>query len=85
MNTGLQLELVQRPETGKIIRGTGGLRKLRWLLPGRGKQGGARIIYFWHPPSETLLMLFAYPKNERDDLTAAQRELLRRVVEEEYP
>jgi hypothetical protein len=81
----LQLELVQRPETGDIIRGAGGLRKLRWSLPGRGKRGGARIIYFWHPPSGTLLMLFAYPKNERGDLTAAQRQLLRKVVEEEYP
>jgi hypothetical protein len=81
----LQLELVQRPETGDIIRGAGGLRKLRWSLPGRGKRGGARVIYFWHPPSETLLMLFVYPKNERDDLTASQRQLLRKIVEEEYP
>jgi hypothetical protein len=81
----LQLELVQRPEAGKVIREAGGLRKLRWSLPGRGKRGGARVIYFWHPLSETLLMLFAYPKNERDDLTTAQRQLLRRIVEEEYP
>lgn len=81
----LQLELVQRPEAGDIIRGAGGIRKLRWSLPGRGKRGGVRVIYFWYPPSEALLMLFAYPKNERDDLTAAQRQLLRKIVEEEYP
>jgi hypothetical protein len=82
---GLQLELIQRPEAGSVIQGAGGLRKLRWALPGRGKRGGARVIYFWHHRSETLLMLFAYPKNEREDLTVSQRQLLRKIVEEEYP
>src|SRR5439155_13982894 len=56
----LQLALVTRPDAGKIIRGTGGLRKLRWAVSGRGKRGGARVIYFWHPPSRQLLMLFAF-------------------------
>ena len=51
----------------------------------KGKRGGARVIYFWHAKSQHLLMLLAYPKNERDDLTAAQRRALRRVVEMEYP
>ena len=45
----LQLELVRDPEAGHVIPGTGGLRKLRWAASGRGKRGGARIIYFWHP------------------------------------
>jgi len=81
----LQLALVARPDAGKIIRGTGGLRKLRWALRGRGKRGGARVIYFWHPPSHQLLMLFAFAKNEADDLTVEQRRALRRVVEAEYP
>jgi hypothetical protein len=81
----LQLELLQRPTVGSVIPGTGGLRKLRWGVPGRGKRGGARMIYFWHPTSGTLLMLFAYPKNEREDLTPAQREALRKIVETEYP
>lgn len=43
------------------------------------------MIYYWHSRSETLLMLFAYPKNERGDLTMAQRRILRKIVEEEYP
>jgi hypothetical protein len=81
----LQLELVQRPTLGNVIPGTGGLRKLRWRAAGRGKRGGARVIYFWHASSETILMLFVYPKNERSDLTAAEREALRRLVEKEYP
>jgi len=81
----LQLELVRQPEAGRVIRGTGGLRKLRWAASGRGKRGGARVIYFWHAKSQHLLMLFVYPKNERSDLTAAQRRTLRRIVEMEYP
>ena len=54
-------------------------------LSGRGKRGGARVIYFWHPKSQHLLMLFVYSKNERSDLTAAQRRALRTIVETEYP
>src|SRR5213593_2240315 len=64
-----QLAIVERPDLGKVIRGTGGLRKVRWSIGGRGKRGGARVIYFWHPPSHQLLMLFAFAKNEADDLT----------------
>jgi hypothetical protein len=81
----LQLELVQRPTAGNVIPGTGGLRKLRWGAAGRGKRGGARIIYFWHQASARILMLFVYAKNERDDLTFAERQALRRIVESEYP
>ena len=81
----LQLELIRDPEAGRVIPGTGGLRKLRWAVGGRGKRGGARVIYFWHRKSQHLLMLFVYPKNERSDLTAAQRRALRQIVEREYP
>ncbi|HJT78752.1 MAG TPA: hypothetical protein VJ739_16225 [Gemmataceae bacterium] len=49
----LQVALLLRPEAGPVIRGSGGLRKLRWVLPGRGKRGGVRLIYFWDEPSET--------------------------------
>lgn len=81
----LQTALIQHPEAGTIIPGTGGLRKLRWSIAGRGKKGGARIIYFWHPRSDRLLMLFIYAKNEASDLTADQRAVLRKTVESEYP
>ena len=81
----LQLDLVRAPEAGRVIPGTGGLRKLRWGASGRGKRGGARVVYFWHPKSQCVLMLFAYSKNERSDLTPAQRRALRKVVETEYP
>jgi hypothetical protein len=79
----LQLQLIQRPDAGTVIPGSGGLRKLRWWLPGRGKRGGARIIYYWKRAAERLYLLFLYPKNERTDLTAAQVRVLRELVTDE--
>ena len=81
----LQQALVVRPDAGRLIRGTGGLRKVRWAAKGRGKRGGARIVYYWHAPGDRLLMLLAYAKGEQDDLTARRRALLRKIVETEYP
>ena len=49
----LQLSLCLRPELGPMIRGSGGLRKVRWRLGGRGKRGGIRVIYYWDEASET--------------------------------
>jgi hypothetical protein len=81
----LQMHLINKPDAGKIIKGSGGLRKLRWSAKGHGKSGGVRIIYYWFAAQGTiLLLLFVYAKNERDDLTPEQLEQLRRVVEGEY-
>jgi len=79
----LQNELIKNPEIGKLIRGSGGLRKVRWSLTGRGKSGGVRIIYYWIKEKEIILMLLIYPKNEQDNLTAAQTKILRTIVEKE--
>jgi hypothetical protein len=81
---GLQLALLQRPERGATIRGSGGLRKMRWSLPGQGKRGGLRLIYFWDEATATFYMLYAYPKNEQEDLTAQQLRVLGRLVREEF-
>jgi hypothetical protein len=83
--TQLQLELIRRPEAGVVIPGSGGLRKVRWSMPGRGKRSRARVIYYWAVAYEQLLMLLIYPKNVQDDLTPAQVKLLRQIVEAEYP
>jgi hypothetical protein len=53
-------------------------------LPGKGKRGGVRVIYYWAASQEQLFMLLMYPKSERDDLTPAQLRQLRKLVEEEY-
>src|SRR3954462_10921764 len=81
----LQSVLANRPQAGALIRNSGGLRKVRWSIEGRGKRGGVRVIYYWAAQQERLLMLLMYPKNVQDDLTPDQLKLLRRIVEEEYP
>lgn len=80
----LQRALLLDPALGDIMRGTGGIRKLRWAAKGHGKSGGARVIYYWAIAAETILMLDAYPKNMKADLTKDEIKKLRRIVEEEY-
>lgn len=80
----LQAALVGNPELGQLIRGSGGLRKARWGLPGRGKSGGARVIYYWAVNDEELFMLLIYSKSEQDDLTPEQLKTIKRIVKEEY-
>jgi hypothetical protein len=79
----LQLALALRPEQGAIIPGSGGLRKLRWGLRGRGKRGGLRFIYYWGPATGGIYLLFLYPKNRQKDLTSEQLRLLRKIVQED--
>lgn len=77
----LQASLILRPDAGNLIKGSGGLRKIRWNLPGIGKRGALRIIYYWQPP-DTIFMLLPYRKNEQEDLTPDQINLLREIVKE---
>ena len=77
----LQAALVQNPESGKVISGSGGLRKVRWKVEGRGKRGGIRIIYYWKKFNDQLWMLYCYTKADKEDLTKAQLKTLRHVVE----
>ena len=79
----LQNELIVNPGKGKIIKGSGGLRKLRWGISGRGKSGGVRIIYYWILNKETILMLLVYAKSEQDNLTPAQLKVLKALVKKE--
>jgi mRNA-degrading endonuclease RelE of RelBE toxin-antitoxin system len=77
-----QITLALNPEAGDIIRGSGGLRKIRWSAQGRGKRGGIRIIYYLIEDDEIYLLL-AYPKNKQEDLTHEQLRILRNLVNDE--
>ena len=74
------MELASNPTAGVVIPGTGGLRKMRVGLAGRGKRGGARVIYFFHSERMPVYLLAVFAKNERADLTASERAHLRTVV-----
>jgi len=77
----LQTALMYRPAAGNIIRGGGGLRKVRWNLPGSGKRGALRVINYLDPP-DTIYMLLPYKKTDQDDLTPEQLKFLRAMVKE---
>jgi len=80
----LQIALLLRPEQGPLIKGGGGLRKVRWAPKGVGKRGGVRVIYYWRPDERVFYMLFAYAKSAQEDLTADQLRVLVRIVREEF-
>ena len=76
----LILYLAENPTAGDLIPGTGGVRKLRWGLEGRGKRGGARIIHFFHSSRLPLFLLTAFAKNERSDISGADRNSFRELT-----
>ena len=73
--------LARRPQAGKIIQGTGGLRKVRIARPGKGKSGGSRIIYYFHSDAKPILLLLIYAKVNQDNLTDAQKAELKNHVD----
>ena len=76
---GLQVFLLERPDAGAIIQGSGGVRKLRWKGAGRGKRGGTRIIYYWQASAGEIWLLTLYGKNERESIPT---HILRQIAEE---
>ncbi len=79
----LQLSLVANPTQGAVIRGSGGLRKMRWSDSSKGKRGGFRLIYYYLSCDNQVLMIYLYKKNHQSDLTQEQLKQLKQVVEEE--
>lgn len=69
------------PKDGDLIRGTGGVRKLRWRRSGKGQSGGVRVIYYFHSERMPLYLLTVFAKNERADLTQKERNELSKLVE----
>ncbi len=73
--------LAAHPRAGDRMEGTGGVRKLRWRRGGQGKSGGVRVIYYVHSEFMPLYLLTLFAKNERGNLTKAQRNELAGLVD----
>ena len=73
--------LLENPQIGEVIQGTGGARKMRIQLDGRGKSGGGRVIYLDVFEKEKLYLLFAYPKNIQENLTEEQKSAIRALID----
>ena len=82
----LQSALILQPELGDLIPDSGGLRKLRWAEPrrGKGKRGGVRVIYYWYAPQELIYFLLLYSKGEQDDLSVTEKKMLRQMIVREF-
>lgn len=78
----LQTALAEKPEAGVVIPGSGGVRKLRWSLRGRGKRGGLRVIYYLRSKQGVIWLLTLYPKNVADDIPAHVLRQIRKEIED---
>ncbi len=76
----LQLELLESPDKGDLIPKGKGLRKIRWSASGRGKRGGARVIYYWINDESVIFLLLAYKKNKQENLTSQQMKILTDLI-----
>ena len=76
---GFQGYLVQYPEAGKVVPGSGGVRKVRWAISGKGKSGGVRVIYYFKKQDDEIWLLTIYSKNETENIPA---HVLRQIAKE---
>jgi mRNA-degrading endonuclease RelE of RelBE toxin-antitoxin system len=74
--------LLENPKAGRVIEGTGGLRKMRWAKMGLGKRGGVRVVYFWAERRLTLYFFDLYDKTEKLDLIASDKKRLAAILKE---
>ena len=80
----LQNALLDNPLLGDASQGSGGIRKVRWMSSDGGKRGGVRVMYYWAVQRDVCLMLYAYSKNELENLTPSQLNTLAKVVKVEF-
>jgi hypothetical protein len=80
LNEELAVFVGANPKAGEIIPETAGVRKIRWALAGRGKRGGARVIYYYHDERLPLFLLATYGKNEKANLSRAERNAMKQLI-----
>ncbi len=76
----MELHIASNPEIHPILTGTGGVRKARWGRQGTGKRGGVRVVYFYRSTASVVYFLDIYAKTEKEDLTPADKQLLKELV-----
>jgi hypothetical protein len=76
----LQEELLADPKVGAVMRGTGGVRKMRFAFEQKGKSGSVRVIYVDFEVYEKIFLITAYPKNEKDNLTDSERNEIKQMI-----
>ncbi len=76
---GLQNFLLEHPEAGKVVPGSGGVRKIRWAMSGRGKSGGVRVIYYFKRQDDEIWLLTIYSKSEVENIPS---HILRQIAKE---
>ena len=76
---GLQVYLLRYPDSGKIVPGSGGVRKIRWAIKGKGKSGGIRVIYYWKLNDDEIWLLTVYGKSDQKSIPS---HILKQIAEE---
>lgn len=74
--------IARHPKEGDLISGTGGVRKLRFAVEGKGKRGGVRVIYYYYNKKNPVLLFTVFGKNEKSDLTKKEKNTLYKIVQE---
>jgi len=78
----LENEIVNNPLAGNVIKGTGGLRKIRFALEDKGKSGGVRALYVDYVVFERIYLITAYPKSQKDDISPTERKVFKKIIEQ---
>jgi len=78
----LENEIMNNPQIGPVMQGTGGLRKMRFAFEGKGKSGSSRVLYVDFVVFERVYLVTAYPKNEKENISLAEREMFKKIIEQ---
>jgi len=77
-----QNHLIENPESGAVIKGGSGIRKVRWNLPNRGKSGSIRVIYYYKILNNQIFLIYAYTKQKKADLSEEEKKLFGTIAKE---